>query len=147
METFQPFKVRFRPRASRHLRDAHYSLNELLPEASRCVRFKARRRSSRFSPHVLHNACVSRKAVFGGAEKLCRNQRRRSIIHTYNKNTASKDTHQITISQGCAFSSSTSCPSSPSPTSSPRSSSFSFAASQAHMQRENCECAKAVKSL
>lgn len=50
---------------------------------------------------------ISTNAVFHHAETCCRNQRHGSIIHTYNRNTASKDTHQITISQGCAFSSST----------------------------------------
>lgn len=49
---------------------------------------------------------VSRNDGFDRVETCCWNQRHGSIIHTYYKNTASKDTYQITISEGCAFSTS-----------------------------------------
>lgn len=44
--------------------------------------------------------------VFSRGETWIWNQRHGSIIHSYYKNTASKDTYQITISEGYAFSTS-----------------------------------------
>lgn len=44
--------------------------------------------------------------VFTRGETWSWNQRHGSIIHTYYKNTASKDTYRITISEGYAFSTS-----------------------------------------
>lgn len=49
---------------------------------------------------------ISENDGFGRRETWSWNQRHGSIIHSYYKNTASKDTYQITISEGCAFSTS-----------------------------------------
>lgn len=57
----------------------------------------------------LTSVCEFTKISWNGVspvERQCWNQRHGSIIHSYYKNTASKDTYQIIISEGCAFSTS-----------------------------------------
>lgn len=56
------------------------------------------------STHGFHTHLA--KWHFNREETRSWNQRHGSIIHSYYKNTASKDTFQITISEGCAFSTS-----------------------------------------
>lgn len=73
-------------------------------ESNHYVRFKASK--GRLTALCGFSANIKRDDGFSCRETWSWNQRHGSIIHSYYKNTASKDTSQITISEGCAFSTS-----------------------------------------